>query len=141
MNEKKRLLGRDLRLTADEEGADLAISPTGDLATVYHEENLGQAMLNKLRTRTGELTELGHSRLGSRLFQFIGEPNNLETRDQIKGVVREALSQDSRIREITRVDVKPNKDERDRVDIEISVVPIGSQVPLNFVMPYYLEVA
>lgn len=141
MSEKRRLLGRDLRLTADEEGADLVLSTTGDLATVFYEENLGQAMLNKLRTRIGELTELGHSRLGSRLYQFIGEPNNPETRDQIKSIVKEALSQDSRIREITRVEVKPSKEERDRVDIEISVVPIGSQVALNLVMPCYLEVA
>ena len=141
MSEKKRLLGRDLKLIGDDEGADLAVSPTGDLATVSYEINLGQAMLNRLRTRIGELRDLGHETLGSRLFEFVGEPNNPATRDKVKAVVKQALSREPRIREVTRVEVNQNSEERNRVDIEVSVIPIGMQVPLNIVMPFYLEVA
>ena len=141
MVEKKKLLGKDLRLVFDEEGADLTISPRGDLATTLYEDNLGQAMVNRLRTRIGELKELGHGQLGSRLYAFIGEPNNPSTREQVKSVVREALAQEPRVREVIRVDVKPNKEQRDRLDIEVAVIPIGEQAPLNIVMPFYLEVA
>lgn len=141
MTEKRKILGKDLRLVFDEEGADLTVSPRGDLATTIYEDNLGQAMVNRLRTRIGELRELGHGQLGSRLYSFVGEPNNLSTREQVKTVVRDALAQEARIREVVRVEVKPNKEQRDRLDIEVAVIPIGEQAPLNIVMPFYLELA
>jgi len=141
MSEKKRVLGTDLRLRESEQGADLALASSGDLATISHEYNLGQAILTRLRIRKGELRELGHSRLGSRLYDFVGEPNNEATREQIKTAVRETLLEEPRIRQIVRVEVTQNKDERDRVDLDVSIIPIGQETSLNIVMPFYLEVA
>src|SRR5215831_854887 len=141
MSERKRVLGTDLRLRESEQGADLALASSGDLATISHEYNLGQAILTRLRIRKGELRELGHSRLGSRLYDFVGEPNNEATREQIKTAVRETLLEEPRIRQIVRVEVTQNKDERDRVDLDVSIIPIGQETSLNIVMPFYLEVA
>src|SRR5712691_8258327 len=130
MNEKRNLLGTDLRLVSDGEGgADLSVSPSGDLATVSHEDNLGQAIQNRLRTRIGELSELGHETLGSRLYTFVGEPNNAAIRDRIRVVVEQTLRQEPRLREVTRVEVTTNRERRDRLDIEVFVIPIGTQVP------------
>ncbi len=141
MNEKRKVLGADLQFTQDEEGADLTISPSGDLKTVSHELNLGQAILSKLRTRKGELRDLGHSSLGSRLYQFVGEPNSPATRDRIRATVREVLLDEPRVKEIVRIEVRSSESDRNRVQLHISVIPIGEEVPLNIVMPFYLEVA
>jgi len=51
------------------------------------------------------------------------------------------LLEEPRVREIVRIEVRPNKLEIDRVDIDVSVIPIGREVPLNIVIPFYLEVA
>lgn len=141
MSQRKRVLGTDLRLRESEQGADLALASTGDLATISQEYNLGQAILTRLRIRRGELRDLGHNRLGSRLYDFVGEPNNEATRELIKTAVRETLLEESRISKILKIEVKQNKEERDRVDLDISIIPIGQESPLNIVMPFYLEVA
>jgi phage baseplate assembly protein W len=141
MSERKRILGTDLRLRESEEGADIALGANGDLATVSHEYNLGQAILSRLRIRRGELTDLGHNRLGSRLYDFVGEPNNDATRERIKTAVLETLLEEPRISQILNVTVKPDEQDRDRVVVEIVIVPIGQETPLNIVMPFYLEVA
>jgi phage baseplate assembly protein W len=140
LSERKRILGTDLRLKESEEGADLALGSSGDLSTISHEYNLGQAILSRLRIRQGELRDLGHNRLGSRLYDFVGEPNNAPTRERIKTAVRETLLEEPRVSQIVSVDVRTSKEDRDRVDVEITIIPIGQETPLNIVMPFYLEV-
>ncbi len=141
MSERKKVLGIDLRLVDEEMGVDLALSPTGDLETVAEEFNIGQAAIVRIRTRKGELLDLGHSAFGSRLYEMIGEPNNERTRELIRNIVKETLGQDPRIKEIRRVDVKPSRFDRNQVDIEIMLVAIESETPINIVYPFYLEVA
>ena len=81
-------LGVDLKLRETDLGADLEVTPEGDLELVSGERNLGQAIINRLRTRLGELTDLGHSRYGSSLYEMIGEPNNERTRAIVRLMVR-----------------------------------------------------
>lgn len=141
----KELLGSDLKLVDDlldkELGSDLAISPSGDLETVSEEYNLGQAIVNRIRTRRGELRELGHSLYGSRLYELVGEPNNERTRELARLYTRECVSRDPRVEEIVRITIDVPKDDPNRIDISISVLPIGRTTVLNIVFPFYLEVA
>ena len=141
MSERKRVLGTDLRLKESDQGADLALGNNGDLATVSDEFNLAQAILGRLRIRRGELRDIGHNRLGSRLYDFVGEPNSEATRERIRNAVRETLSEEPRISQVINVNVRTNEKDRDRVDLEITIIPIGQETPLNIVMPFYLEVA
>jgi phage baseplate assembly protein W len=141
MSERKRVLGVDLRLKDEEMGVDLAISPTGDLQTVSEEMNVGQAVISRIRTRKGELLDLGHRQFGSRLYELVGEPNNEATRELVRNIAKETLGADPRIREIRRIDVKPSKFDPHRVDLEITVIAIRSETPINIVYPFYLEVA
>src|SRR2546422_10417420 len=99
MNGNRRILGADLRLIDDEEGADLELSPTGDLETVSSELNLGQAILSRFRTRKGEVRELGHEAFGSRLYESAGQPNNQQTRERAKAIGKEALLRGPRQKE------------------------------------------
>lgn len=135
----EELLGQDLKLTDKDIGRDIMVNPRGYIETVSGVFNLGQAIINRLMTRKGELSELGHANYGSRLYEFIGEPNNERTRDLVKIYVKECLSQEPRIKEIVKVVVSPVGN--DRIDISISVIPIESEVVLNIVFPFYLEVA
>ncbi|PKP60321.1 MAG: hypothetical protein CVT89_00020 [Candidatus Altiarchaeales archaeon HGW-Altiarchaeales-2] len=119
-------------------GRDIIINNTGDLETVSGAFNLGQAITNRLMTRKGELSELGHANYGSRMYELIGEPNNERTRELAKIYVKECLSQEPRIKEIVKVVVSPVGN--DRIDISISAIPIESEVVLNIVFPFYLEI-
>lgn len=140
----KELLGKDLKLVDDIVdkvfGSDLAVSPSGDLDTVSEELNLGQAIINRIRTKQGELGELGHSLYGSRLFELVGEPNNERTRELARLYTREAVSRDPRVREIFSISAETPKDDPSRININVSVIPVGRTNILNIVFPFYLEV-
>jgi phage baseplate assembly protein W len=141
----KEVLGKDLKLVDDlydiTLGSDLAISPSGDLETVSEEYNLGQAIINRLRTRQGELADIGYSLYGSHLYELVGEPNNERTRELAKLYARESIAQDPRVSEMVSITVETLKDNPNRIDINISVLPIGRTTVLNIVLPFYLEVA
>lgn len=141
MSERKKVLGVDLKLNDEEMGVDLVVSPNGDLQTVSEEYNVGQAVISRFRTRKGELLDLGHSRFGSRLYELIGEPNNERTRELVRNIAKETLNADPRIKEIRRIDVKPSRLDPNRVDLEVTVIAIKSETPINIVYPFYLEVA
>ena len=134
-------LGKDLKLVEKENGIDIAVTSEGDLDTVVGEFNLGQSLINKLRTNKGELENLGHRIYGSRLNELIGEPNNERTRELIKAYVREALLQDPRVKEITYLSLETFRDNPNRIDIKATITPITGTTLLNIVFPFYLEVA
>lgn len=136
----KQMLGRDLKLADEELGSDLALGPTGDLDMIGDEYNLSQAIINSLRTRRGELSDLGHPNYGSRLYELIGEPNNERTRNLARIYASECIVRDPRVQEIVDIKVNTPKDDPYRIDLDIAVLPIGSSTPLNIVFPFYLEV-
>jgi phage baseplate assembly protein W len=141
----KELLGRDLKLVDDlfdvTLGSDLVISPSGDLETVSEEYNLGQAIINRLRTRQGELADLGHALYGSHLYELVGEPNNERTRELAKLYARESIAQDPRVKEIVSITIDAPKGDPNRININMSILPMGRTTVLNIVFPFYLEVA
>jgi phage baseplate assembly protein W len=143
---EEELLGMDLKLRIDMRpehtglGADLFVNARGDLKTSAGRENLGQAILHRLMTRRGELADLGHPGYGSRLHELIGEPNNERTRDLLRLYMKECLSQEPRIKEVLSLKVSVPKENAFAVLVEISVIPIKSNVPMNIIFPFYLEV-
>ncbi len=130
---------KDLKLKFDRLGADL-MATGGDLVTVSSEENLAQAIINRLTTDEGELEDIGHADYGSRLYQVVGEPNNEGTRAKIKNVVGYCLSQEPRIKEVTGIDIRTNPRDQNRLDIEITVVPVEGGRSLSLSYPFHLEV-
>ena len=67
---------------------------------------LEQALVNRLKTRKGELAPLGHPDYGSRHHELIGEPNVERTRNLIKLYVLQALRDEPRIEQVLKVDVR-----------------------------------
>lgn len=182
MDNKNWLLGTDLELTETHMGADISNTAMGDLKEISEELNLAQAILHRLRTIRGELYDIGHPDYGSNLYDLIGEPNNQTTRDRLKTMVRSTIKEETRIKEIVKIEVKSRLDilekigsagdftirqglsrvelrgqddgmnvqegrsyAEDRrmlatsVDVDITVIPIDSNIPLNIVFPFYLE--
>jgi len=140
MSAKKEFIGKDLELKFDRLGADLIVTTEGDLGTVSDEDNLAQAIIARLSTDVGELYDIGHADYGSRLHELIGEINNETTRERIKAVVLDCLTQEPRIKEITSVEVRRDPHDPHRVDVEITVLPLGSSTFLTVVYPFRLEV-
>lgn len=139
MSEENPVLGRDLRLAYSDLGADLNVTPSGDLELVTDELNLGQAIVHRMRTRPGELIDIGHSSYGSRLYDLIGEPNTEATREKVKAVVIDALEREPRVKKIVKVTVSLRPGRADAVDVDVSLIATETEAPLNVVFPFYLE--
>jgi phage baseplate assembly protein W len=144
-------LGTDLRLLTDLErqdsrrpGSDLVtITPEGragtDLDIVSGARNLQQALLLRFLTRVGDLAPLGHADYGSRLFELIGELNSDTNRNRAKLFVLQALAAEPRVKEVRSVLVTQSPNDRTRMDIAISLVPIDGDVLLDLVFPFFLS--
>jgi len=150
MPEPSDRFGTDLRLLRDLDkqnsrnpGNDLAAVSRGetgkDLETLKRVDNLKQALLLRFLTPVGELALLGHPEYGSRLFELIGELNSETNRNRAKLFVLEALQAEPRVKEIRSVAVTKNRAVPTQMDIDVSLVPVDSDTPLNLVFPFFLE--
>jgi phage baseplate assembly protein W len=110
-----------------------------DLVTLTGVDNLKQALLLRFSTPVGELAPLGHKDYGSRLHQLIGEPNTETNRNRAKLYLLQSLAGEPRIEKVLNVKVKSDPRRRDRIQIEVSAKVLGSDTPLNFVFPFFLE--
>jgi phage baseplate assembly protein W len=147
----------DLGLIADEEGRVFAGPPTRvDLQPVLRQEvapraidlgvavgrrNLVQSLIVRLKTERGELASLGHPDYGSRHHQLIGEPNTENNRNLLKLYIMECLRREPRVERILRVEVRPGqgRENRDKVDIYVTVKVKQETDPLNLVIPFSFE--
>ena len=151
MSDPHARFGADLRLLRDlsrqndrDRGSDLSTvtrpqTDLVDLETLSGADNLCQALLLRFLTPMGELAILGHSDYGSRLFELIGERNIESNRNRAKLFVLQALAAEPRVKEVRSVRVSQNQARREQVDIEVSLIAIDSDTPLNLVFPFFLE--
>lgn len=142
-----RRLGRDLLLGwAGPAGAfddgDLATErrpgPRGtvvDLAVAAEVPQAVQLLVNRLATRRGELAPLGHPDYGSRHHELVGEPNTERTRNLVKLYVLEALRHEPRVAKVLRCVVRTADRERDVVRVELRLLLIEHDEPLDLVVP------
>jgi phage baseplate assembly protein W len=109
-----------------------------DLALVTGRENLGQAIMIRLLTPRGELSDLAHPDFGSRLHELVGRPNTDTVRDLAKLFVLDSLQAEPRVDEIVEVTVTPVTGQPDRFDILVRVRPVG-ETTVVAVGPFTLE--
>ncbi|MET0624728.1 MAG: hypothetical protein ABW250_17405 [Pyrinomonadaceae bacterium] len=138
------LTNLERRKSSRDEGSDLSVvrrPRTGqlDLATLDGVDNLLQALLLRFLTPVGELALLGHPDYGSRLFDLIGELNTETNRNRAKLFVLQALRDEPRVREVLSVTVTTNRKDPAQIDIEVSLVAVDGDAPLNLVFPFFLE--
>ena len=109
-----------------------------DMGVVSGRENLGQAIVVRLLTPRGELSELAHPEYGSRLHELIGRQNTETTRNLVKLFILESLQNEPRVEEVIEVTVEPTPGTRDSVTVRLRVRPVGVAEALT-VGPFALE--
>jgi phage baseplate assembly protein W len=142
-----RRLGRDLLLrwagpagAFDDGDLDSARrpgprGPVVDLAVASEVPQAVQFLVNRLATRRGELAPLGHPDYGSRHHELVGEPNTERTRNLVKLYVLEALRHEPRVAKVLRCVVRTADRERDVVRVELRLLLIERDEPLDLVVP------
>jgi phage baseplate assembly protein W len=141
------IYGTDLKLIAEIRpeytgiGVDLLVNRKGDIELARGRENLGQSIMHRLMTRKGELAGLGHPEYGSRLHELIGMPNNEPARDLVRLYAKECIMQEPRVKDILSIEAFANLDDPGAITLNITILPIKSNIPLNLVIPFLLEVA
>jgi phage baseplate assembly protein W len=150
--DSEEILKTDLLLNEISQGYDLTLSERiklrpkryekeqGDFQLVTRESNLGQAIVMRLKTRKGELADLGHPEYGSRLFELVGEPNNVRTRGLVRSAIIEALEQEPRIKQIESIRVSVPQYDQSRVDVDLTVIPADRNTPISFGFTVRFEV-
>ena len=119
------LLLSDIGLTAD---GDLDLErDRNDVGLVHGDDNLTQAIVNRLRTSLGELPYQPEYGLGSP----IGQPVNEKMREYVTLTIIEQLSQDERIARVKDVVIQS---EGDTFFVDLSVVPITGE-SVNITLP------
>lgn len=128
------------RETSDRQYVDLQASVRKDLQTIEGRNNLAQAIINRLLTRKGELTKLGHPNYGSRIYLLVGELNNIRIRGKAELYIRECLAQEKRIAEVTQINFAPPSRGLDRsvLKTEIFIKPKGSDTEIVVELPINL---
>lgn len=116
--------------------SDLDITPGGDIQLVSGIDNLKQAMINRIRTRQGEL--MLHLTYGSILFLVYGKPNTDMSRRLIENYVLSALIGDPRIGMINTISCTEHPSNKNEAVLHLNVTPINQYVPLNLVYPFRL---
>jgi phage baseplate assembly protein W len=127
----------DILLTQRQSGQYLSdrelvdLKANRDLATTKGINNLAQAIINRLSTRQGELTALGHPNYGSRLHQLVGQGNNTRSRAFAELYIRECLAQEPRIAEVLEIVFPPTNRilENNTLKIIINIKPAGIETP------------
>ncbi len=110
-----------------------------DLDTLSGADNLVQALLLRFLTSQGDLAVLGHPNYGSRLHELIGELNTETTRNRAKLFTLEALADEPRVAKVLSVSATTSRKNPTQIDINVKLLAIDSDTPLNLVFPFFLE--
>ena len=94
----------------------------GDLSLRDGLDNIAQAIQNRLLTRKGEMSKLGHEDYGSDLDKLIGQPNSWKAKARAELYIREALKKEKRIREVVEIYFPPADSVESRGMLNIVIV-------------------
>jgi hypothetical protein len=120
-------LGTDLRILFSANRADLSGSEKG-LETITGLENLQQALLLRLFTDQGELSDIGHPGYGNRIAAYLPD-GPLEERDRelLRRSVRRILLCDKRVAEVEDILISPVPDQAKVIRIQATVRAVSGQ--------------
>lgn len=125
------VLGKDIKLISN----DITFSNNQDFQIITGDQNLAQAIKNRLSTVMGEYVLTDD--YGSKINRISGYPAAGYVESAVQGYLTEALNMESRIRdyEINDIVFKPDIN---KVTIDIDITPITQNQPFNFVYPLYV---
>lgn len=137
--------GRDLRVVygvTDGRHEDLDLDAEADVLTGHADAlvadglaTVRQALVHRVKTVRGELAGLGHAAYGSRHHELIGQPNSEHNRNLVKLYVLQAVQEEPRVSRVLSAEIVAEP-APDRVAVHLSLEIIGSNVPMNLVVPF-----
>jgi len=95
-----------------------------DFILIEGRRNLEQAVIMRLLTPRGDLTQLGHPEYGSRVHELIGSGNTDTNRNRLKLFILESLKRERRIEKVKELVVTPSPGRRSTVDVVLKVIPV-----------------
>lgn len=117
--------------------APLSLNVGRGISTQGGQEDIEQSIRLILGTRLGE--RVMRPSFGCRVHEYVFAPNNSSTHANIRDAVFEALkTNENRIEDIV-VDVKPDSDDLDRVNVKITFKVRTVNHTQNLVYPFYLQ--
>lgn len=123
--------GKDAKLV----DKDIKINQNNDLTVVQFEDNITQAIINRLATPIGTLPE--HPDYGSELNFLIGDKATALVLQDAKSFVFAALKQEPRVDKIKQI--KVNFDiATQTLEFDVTVTLIITQAELNLVWDYFI---
>lgn len=102
----------------------------GDLELVTNDDNILQAILNRLNTRLDEL-DLYYDEYGSLLQNLLGYPSNEETLEFIRIEIETSLQNEPRL---TDFEVTVTKQDKDKINIDLAIWYNGEELEYNLVI-------
>jgi phage baseplate assembly protein W len=117
----------DLQLTGRQRSRTSVVE---DFGVVGERANLAQALMLRLLTEQGALTELGHPAYGSKLVTLIGQLNNQITRNLARLYVIDAIRQEARVKTLSALSVETVTGQPDSIRISLTVIPLHDDDPL-----------
>lgn len=112
------------------------IGPQGGMALTSERTELDQSIRIILSTSPGQ--RVMRPNFGCRLYELVFAPNNNHTTAQARRYVEEALGMwEPRIR-VTKVDARPDEQERSRLIIYIQYQVKATHDQRSLVFPFYL---
>ncbi len=113
-----------------------SIGPQGGMALTSERTELDQSIRIILSTSPGQ--RVMRPNFGCRLYELVFAPNNSHTAAQARRYVEEALGMwEPRIR-VTKVDARPDEQERSRLIIYIQYQVKATHDQRSLVFPFYL---
>jgi len=126
-------LGRDVAL---DNNGDIKISSADDYQRINFYDNLQQAITLRLKTPKGTLAL--NPEYGSRLHELLGQTPTPDLLGLAKAHVKDALLQEPRIEEITKLSAAYRDSLKNMIDITLIVNPIKGLAELNMVYSLFV---
>jgi phage baseplate assembly protein W len=100
---------------------------SGEIQRVSGKANLVQALTLRLLVETGEIAALAKPRFGTRIRDLIGAPLDRANLELMRRYVSQALLQDPRVAEITRLIIRPRERESGTVEVLAAVAAVNGE--------------
>jgi phage baseplate assembly protein W len=103
-----------------------------DLATISGDENLAQALMLRLLSPKGALSELGHAMYGSRLGELIGANKTEALRGLCRAYILEAVREEPRVQDKPlAIEFDPARERPDEFVVDVTVQPVTGGDPVT----------
>ncbi len=110
-----------------------------DLAVLSGRENLAQALILRLLTPKGSLTELGHAAYGSELHKLIGQLKTEELRNLCRAYVLDVVQQEPRVEnKAASFAFEVDREGLDSFVFTIAVQPRDTGAPVGLTLEFAL---